>query len=898
MRISAAVRTMLLAGLLAGLAMALSPLSASAYEIRSFTVTPSTTQAGGHPNLVTHFDIENHLDPQLPDDPGGSNDARDIVVDLPAGVIGNPHAYPTCTASEFALSLCPTDSQIGIAQPTSCLGPGFCIELPLPLYNLEPRTDQAGLLGFKVILFNSPIYTEITARTDSDYGLRASTLGLQHVLPLAAFEQTLWGVPADPVHDNQRYADLTGAFPSGVPTPSNSPERPFMQNPTTCAVPLSAHLFILAYNNQEATAETEYPMTTGCAQLSFNPSITARPTSTEADSPSGLEVDLTVPQFQSPTTPSPSEIRTATIELPEGVSINPNTADGKVACTDVDARFGTLEQARCPESAKIGSLEIESAVLPGDLPGALYLGEPKPGDRYRVVLVADGFGLHVKLPGRANLDPQTGRVSVTFSDLPQFPFERFNLHIFGAERGLLATPKRCGTYAVSGTFVPWDAELSTQKSTQFFSITSGPGGTPCPGATRPFSPAFKAASVGNTAGAFAPFWLRLERRDGEQFLGALNVSAPPGFTGSIAGIPYCPEATLAMLQSPLYSGVSELAAPACPAASQIGTVVTGQGAGSRVVYTPGRVFLAGPYKGAPLSIVIAVPAVSGPYDLGTVTLRAALAIDPATLRISAISDPAPHILDGIPLRVRSVLINFDRPNFTLNPTNCDRFAVRGDMFGDEGGTAAAESHYQVANCANLRFGPRLKLRLSGGMKRRGHPAIHAELKMRSGESNVRRVAVTLPKGQLLDNSHIRTTCSRVAFAAGTCPEGSRIGTAIVRTPLLDQPLTGEVILRASSNQLPDLVLDLEGQVDVELSARVDAVNGRLRTTFQTVPDAPVSSVVLDLQGGSKGLLINSEPVCAAPRRMRLVMSGQNGRKLERNPAVAGCGRKARRRAGR
>jgi hypothetical protein len=891
------LRTALLAALatvsLAWLIGAFNAGSAEAVvSIRTFDSYPSTTQAGGHPDFTITFENDNRFDPALPG-PCGCNAPKDVIVNLPAGVIGNPHSAPRCDAQRFAFDECPMDSQIGVATPTGCLGASLCGSFPQPLYNLVPPPDQAGVVGFKTVIFNTPLFTVLTARTGSDYGLRATVQGIQNVLIVPKFIQQIWGVPADPSHDDLRYKVppiLIGGGDRGYP--SNSPLTAFMTNPTTCGRDdLETTIEIIAYDHEHSTASAPWPATTGCGQLSFNPSLSAKPTTTEADSPSGVDVDLTVPQPQSPSTPSPSSIRGTTVKLPPGFSVNPNAADGKSSCTDAQAKFGTEDQAECPEYAKVGTLEIHSGVLPGVLPGAVYLGEPQPGNRYRLFLVADGFGLHVKLPGQALLDPDTGQITVSFQDLPQTPFEEFNLHFFGSERGLLATPEKCGTYPVVSTFTPWNDELADQTSTQFFQIDRGPGGSPCPGTTRPFGPTFKASSAGNTAGAYSPLEVRFGRDDGDQNLSAINVSTPTGFSGKLAGIPYCSEAALATASNPLYTGLTEIANPICGTASQIGTAVAAAGAGSRPLYQPGKVFLAGPYKGAPLSLVVVVPAVSGPFDLGNIVTRAAINVNPSTARVTTLTDPLPQIIEGIPLRVRSVAVKLDRPEFALNPTNCSKLSTDATLFGDEDGQAAISSHYQVANCAGLSFKPRLTLSLTGGVRRRGHPAIKAVLTAQPGEANLSSTSVALPKGELLDNSHIGTICTRPQFAADQCPEGSLLGTAEAVTPILDAPLKGNVYLRSSSHNLPDLVADLEGQIDIELAGTIDTINGgSLRTTFESVPDAPVRQFTLNLNGGKRGLLQNSKSLCGKPKYAVTKMIGQNGAQVNlRTPLRVSCG---------
>ncbi len=484
------------AALALALAVFLAP-SASAYvPIFSFTASPSTTQAGGHPNLEfkTEFGTRT-TSPKEATEPCECSDAKSIYFDFPGGVVGDPHATPICTQTEFGSAHCPVDSQVGIAAF------GFGL---VPVYNLEPAGGQAGLLGLTVPLVHFPVYTIISARTDGDFGLKASIEGIGlHYFALSGLEVKLWGVPASPANDPMRFHygqvvcyGFDTIDPASVdwtqllghtscedpkvwgPQPSNSPQKPFLDNPTSCGEPLSTHLEILSYDNGTDATEAPWPATTGCDRLGFNPSLYAQPTTTTADSASGLDVDLKVPQNESPTNPSGSEIKAMAVNMPEGITINPNAADGKTSCTEAEAAFGTTKEAHCPEYAKVGTLSLESSALPGPIPGFIYLGTPLPGNPYRLFLTANGFGTHVKFKGSVVPDPTTGRMTVTFPELPQSPFTDFDMHFFGSERGLLATPAHCGTFQVTSSFTPWDDVLPEQTSSQPFTVTGGPGGAP------------------------------------------------------------------------------------------------------------------------------------------------------------------------------------------------------------------------------------------------------------------------------------------------------------------------------------------------------------------------------------------------------------------------------------
>ncbi|MGA8746208.1 MAG: hypothetical protein WB507_10130 [Solirubrobacterales bacterium] len=899
--------------------------------IETYSTLPSTTQAGGHPDMEINFAVKNRID-QASHNPCDCEDAKNTTVHFPPGTIGNPHAAPQCSLAEFSTNTCPIDSQIGVVEIGVTTPTGQIEHFVSAVYDLVPPPEVSGLAGFKIFSLNGfsvPQFLLLSSRTGGDYGLDATAISIFHgSLPLHSYKQDIWGVPAEHSHDLLRLnaselpskeptflgrlcnasGELSTTDPSTIvkpcftnfsapaPHPSNSPLTPFFQNPTNCEAPLGSSLEVLSYDGGVTEAGSAWPQMTGCDQLGFNPSLYAQPTSTDTDTPSGIEVDLSIPQPVSPTVPSPTELKATTVTLPAGFSINPGAADGKTACSEAEARFGTEEEAQCPEFSKVGTLTIDSSALPGPLPGSVYLGQPQPGNRYRIFLVANGFAFHIKLAGTVTPNLETGQLTISFQNLPQTPLTAINMHLFGSERGLLATPTQCGTYPVRTTFTPWDETLGTQTSTQYFTISSGPNGTPCPGAQRPFGPGLQAASVGNTAAAHTPFSLRLTRDDGEQNLTALNITTPPGFTATLAGIPYCSDADLAAAASPDYSGLTEEANPSCPAPSQIGTAVTGAGAGTHPLYVSGKVYLAGPYKGAPLSLAVITPAVSGPYDLGDVVVRVAIHVNPETAQITAVSDPLPQIIEGIPLRLREVSIELNRPDFTLNPTKCDLFSVSAEVFGSEGAVAKPSSAFQVANCRALPFAPQLTLGVSGSTKHAGDPALHAVLTANPGEANISEVQVTLPHSEFLDNAHLQAPCTRVQYAAQQCPPSSVIGFAKAETPLLEKPLEGPVYLRSGGDgrKLPDIVAALNGRIDINLVGHVESVPGRLRTTFSSVPDTPVSKFTLNLDGGSKGLLENGTNLCNQPLRASVDLAGQNGKTVKRLPVLqTACGKQKR-----
>jgi hypothetical protein len=871
---------------------------------------PSTTQAGAHPNIVAAVEPGNRFS-QSPKPPCECDDPKDIAFHAPQGVIANPHVISECTAAELATFSCPPDSQAGLVV-LHFFGWGA-----LPIYRTIPQAGQAGELAFLPPLGVAiPQYVAINARTGGDYGLDFTTLGINHALPPSYVANIFWGVPAAHSHDVLRFGQgergiecsvnplaaiaedvIPGDCSKKPPHVSSLPSAPLTQNPTTCVGPLTSSVDLTSYDGETDHAEATWPATTGCDKLSFNPSLAAAPTTTETDSAAGLAVDIKVPQFQDPETPSPSEIRATTLTLPEGFTINPSAADSKTSCSDAQANLGNEEAAACPEFSKVGTTELNSSALPGPIFGYIYLGDPKPGDRYRAILSASGFGTSFKIAGSIHPDPATGRLVGSFENLPQAPFQEFNLHFFGSERGLFATPTRCGTYEVKTTFKPWASELSDQTSTQFFTIESGPKGRPCPNGPRPFAPTLQAGSVDNTGGAHTPFALQISREDGEQNFKGFTIQTPPGFSATLAGVPYCPETAISQLAVFGYQGLSEQASPVCPAASQIGTTTAGVGAGTHPLFVNGKAYLAGPYQGAPLSILAVIPAVAGPYDLGVVPVRVAVKVDPLTAQVTTVSDPLPQILEGIPLRTRFIELDLDRPGFALNPTNCDPFAIESMLTGIEGALSTPSANFQVANCADLAFEPKLSIRLSGSTKQAGNPSLTATFTAKPGEANISRTQVTLPRVELIDNAHIGNLCTRVQFDEGTtpgkkCPPDSILGFAEADTPLLDKPLEGPIYLRATGRPgLPDIVAALNGQIDIVLDGRVDSVHGRLRTTFETVPDAPISRVTIHLDGGRKGLLENSPKLCAHVQHFTAAITGQNGMTADQSPVLSTSCRK-------
>jgi hypothetical protein len=867
-------------------------------KVESFSTTSSNSEAGGHPDLSTSFRLS---------EPGVSEAARNVIFQAPEGIFGNPYAITHCTSSDFATDQCPSDSQAGLITVYSNYeGETHKLLGTAPLFNVEPLGEQTALLAFNVPTLNIPINIPVVVRTSSDYGLTFTVQEISQSTPLAGADLTIWGFPAIDAHNGERFPKGSLGKPSNCPgladtscikgpTAAGIPARPLTDNPTTCAGPLVTKLTVQTYQDpaNPTTVEGTYPATTNCDLEVFNPVLYASPTTSATDSASGLNLELSAPQFLGFAN-SPSEVRAATVTLPPGFTINPDAADGQTACSDELANFDSEAPAECPDSSKIGTFAIGTQALPGTLDGSVYIGEPKPGNQYRLFLVASGFGINAKLIGSVRPDPGTGQLTIYFEDLPQVPFDDFQLHLFSSDRGLMATPTHCTIYETRAHFFPWNDVLPDQKSSQVFGLNTGPGGGLCPGVKRPFHPRLVAGTSKPVAGAFSDFSLKLDRDDGDQFLGDLNFKLPPGFTGDLRGIPYCPEA--AIVAAANQAGRAEQGAPSCPTASQIGTTNVSAGPGSHPFHAVGKMYLSGPLKGAPLSLAAVTPALAGPYDYGVVVVRVALHIDPLTAQVTAISDTVPSIIGGIPIRMRSIQVNIDRPSFAINPTNCDALSVDSQGIGDQGTVTDFSSYFNTINCATLPFKPKMTVRQIGRRNtvRARNPQMQFDLRTRPGDANIKSISVTLSHAFEIDQRHLGNICSEKELAATQCAGRTPIGKAVTTTPLLDQPLSGPAYAVSGSGGLPRLAFVLNGQVN--LVPRADTkttAGGQLKTTVPVVPDAPIGHFRLTVFGGKAGYLINTRDICAHTPVTKIDYTAQNGK--TRSEAVklkASCDKKS------
>lgn len=859
------------------LAAALAPTPAQAeiegYGLKSVSATLSSQQAGAHADFTTSFELlGNGFEP--------TGRTRDIFVSLPPGLIGNPQRFPRCSLAQFgqipAESNCPQDAQVGITEVT--LGGSVNTTLAEPIYNMySPGGDIVARFGFFAASY--PIVVNVRVNP-IDYSLIAAAEGAPSAAMVIAASTTLWGVPASPVHDSLRLTPaeaLARESPEGG-RPSQQPEIPFLSNPTQCGVDRQLTITAISYQapNRPSTKSAPFPQIFGCDKLTFNPSLSITPTNPEAAAPTGLDAVLEVPQNEAPRDLATSTLKSAVVTLPEGFTINSAAADGLQGCTPEQVGLGTNLPAACPDAAKLGSVELDVPALEQTLKGSVYQRAPEPGHLFRFWVVTDEQGVHLKLPAEIQVNPLTGQLSTVFAGIPalggnpQVPFEELRLHIFGGPRAPLATPSSCGVYSTAFVLAPWSGRPPAIGNTPTqISSGCGKGG---------FQPKFDAGTVSPRAGSYSPFALTLTREDGEANPQTLSVHLPKGLLAKLGGVPLCPQ--------------DAAASGDCPDGSKVGrlTAATGVGGAPLWIPQPGKaptaIYLAGPYKGAPYSIVTRVPAQAGPFDLGTVVNRAGIYVDRETATATIKTDPLPQILEGVPIAYRTVHVDVDRKEFTLNPTSCLPKEIKATVTATNGATASPSAAFQATNCAKLAYKPKLKLTLKGATRRTGHPAVKAVLTQGKGQANTAAASVILPASEFIDQNHINNPCTRVQFNADRCPKLSILGKATATTPLLDKPLKGSVYFRSNggARELPDIVADLHGPIDVVLVGFVDAVQkkgtetSRIRTRFMNVPDAPVSKFTMSLFGGRKrGLLVNSRDLCKTSRRAKVVLTAQNGR---------------------
>jgi hypothetical protein len=878
------------------------------------SLTPSTL-AGAHPyELKTSFVIDTTKSINGTIVP--AENVKDLTFDVPPGIVGNAQALPKCSQERMdELGNCPVATQIGIDR----IKAQFLIndsEFINPVYNLEPPAGVPAQFG--IIVIASVAHINFSVRTGDDYGVTAKLHSLNSIAPLFESELILWGVPGDPSHDAQRFE--TGRSPEpgfeGRPIPYQAPVKTLLNNPTSCTGPLVTRLNATSYQNPNtfSHATSEVPGMTGCENVPFTPSISVLPETTSADSPTGVDVDLHVPQNDNPHGLVEANLKDAAVTLPAGMTVNPSSANGLAACSPTQIELHGPAPAACPDASKVGLVEVETPLIDHPLKGGLYVAAQSDnpfGSLLALYLTVNDpkSGIVIKLAGKVSPDPVTGQLTATFDENPQLPFEDLKIHLYGGNRASLATPAACGSYATQASLTPWTAPASGPPvaASSAFDLTSGAHGAPC--AALGFAPAFTAGTLGTQAGAFSPFSLTLTRDDGEQRLGAVSVKMPAGLAGVLAGVPLCPEA--------------QANAGSCPQASQIGHVMATAGVGGAPVTLPeaGKpqdpVYLTGPYHGAPFGLSVVVPAEAGPFNLDEngkpIVVRSKIEVDSDTGQVSVVSDPLPTILQGIPTDIRALNVVVDREGFTFAPTDCNALSVAGSVSSTQGATAGVSSHYQATDCGRLAFKPKFTAGSVGKSTKANGASLSVKLvppaqgprnalagSTHAEEANIARVKVQLPKQLPSRLSTLQKACLAAVFAANpaSCPAGSVVGHAIARTPLLSSPLAGPAYFVSRGGEaFPQLVIVLQGEgVTVNLVGNTRIKSGITSSTFASVPDLPVSSFELSLPQGPNSALGANLPdsakgsFCGQKMALATEFVGQNGVAIHQSTPIGltGC----------
>lgn len=905
-----------------------------------------STRAGAHPfEMTTSFKM--NLDSN--EKTTGEFYTKDISVNLPRGFSGSIVSVPQCPMADLAERPhgdpaigCPTSSQVGVAEIFMAPFGGY-FHLPfglVPVYNMVPADGGTAELAFPVLAVVQPII--VTARTDGDYGLNSQTTNITTFVPFAGLRLTLWGVPADPRHDAERFLPSKGAAcltcffrepgdEKGNPLPDSAPPTAYLTNPTKCGPADEFDVTFIGdswsrpgrfnrFNrrpdlsdlNWQTYSTSMYPAgVTGCDKLRFNPSLNVTPDTSKADSPSGYGIDLHVPQSTAPHDLATPALKDAVATLPQGLAISPGAADGLQACTSDGSQppgspgneigLGTDAQPACPHASQVGTVTVTTPVLPEPLQGEVYLSSEHSGDKYAVFVVIRGEGLLVKLESSVVANPVTGQITATFANNPEFPFSDFVLHFYGGPRAVFVNPQRCGTATTTSDLTPWSASPGgTADATPWsaFQVSFDGLGAPCP-SPQPFSPSFTAGTTSIQAGGYSPLTVTFSRKDEDQQVDHMQAKTPPGLLGTLANVPLCPE--------------PQASQGTCSSASQIGHVVIGSGSGAAPLYLPilgqpqNPVYLTGPYKGAPFGLTFVVRAIAGPYDLGTVVVRAAVDVDPATAQLTVTSDPLPTILDGVPVQVKTVNVTIDRPRFIFNPTSCEPMSISGSMTSLQGSSASFSSPFQVTGCGDLKFRPQFKAFTSAHTSRANGASLDVRLRFPEGafgsQANIAKVKVSLPRQLPSRLVTLQKACPAATFAAnpGNCDPAAIVGVAKAKSPTLPGELTGPVyFVSHGGEKFPNLVVVLQGSgVRVDLTGTTFiSKKGITSSTFESVPDVPVESFELYLPSGRHSALAANGDLCKSALRMPTSFVAHNGLMLHQSTpiAVSGCKRKAARRS--
>jgi hypothetical protein len=879
----------------------------------------STTQAGAHPNVTTAFFLNTSVQTRRdafvssPFPVGPIGNPKDVRFDLPPGLVGTTVGMPRCTmAAVIDEAHCPADTMIGTATVLVFSEKGR-LELTVPVFNIAPAPGEPAAFGFNAALFPARLDTSVLS--NGDYAVRVTASDLTEGAQVLASWITIWGVPADhagPGPDLAARNLSAGEKVLGKFEPLDEIEFggagieqtrvPLLANPSQCSTSLEA---ILESDSWEGAGPgvftkegTSMGTDTGCGELSFTPSVSMLPDTLEAGAPAGYSFDLSVPQNTEAEGLATPDVKRASVTLPLGTVISPSAADGLGDCSNEQFELHSGVSGHCPRDSQVGTVRIKTPALEERLNGEVYLASPgctgpngtcTPQDaadgkmvRLFAQVVGEGEdGVVVKLEGTGQINQQTGQITTTFENTPQLPFSNFELTLQGGERATLANPRTCGEVATTVDLTPWSTPYTPDATpTSAFDVDEN-----CFGVQ--FDPLFSAGTTSNQAGGFSPFTLSFGRSDSDEFLNGVQIQMPPGLLGALSTVSLCPE--------------PQASQGTCGPESEIGetSVEAGPGADPFLV-TGGKVYITGPYKGAPYGLSIVVPAKAGPYTLagttgaGTVVVRSAIAVNPETAALTVTSDPLPTELDGIPLQLRLVNVTINRPGFIFNPTSCNKLAIDGTLTSAQAASATASSSFQVTNCATLKFAPKFSAATSGNASKADGASLTTKVTYPSAPqgtyADIAKVKVELPKALPSRLTTLQKACTAAQFNANPagCPKESMIGFATVRTPILTGVLSGPAIFVShGSEAFPSLTVVLQGDgVTIDLvGTTFISKAGVTSTTFKTVPDSPFSSFELTLPEGKYSALGANGSLCSQPLVMPTQFVAQNGATLNQNTHI-------------
>ncbi len=880
------------------------------------------TQAGSHPyELTTAFDL-NTVQEQAQAEGGTegtqpAGEAENITVDLPPGIVGDPTAVPQCPRVIFDVESCPADTQVGV----DTVSIGDLQPLRFEVYNIVPPPGVPAQLAFELVGLRT--YLNTTVRTGGDYGLVEN---VDHVVQkeITFNELTVWGVPSDPSHNPERCGAIGTGKVCDQYGPNPTAETAFLTLPSSCGAQLNTSVSMNSWQDesdvQEASAVFQDNLGAplqleGCQKLSLRPTMTVSPESRAADTPTGLTVDVKVPQEGLLTGKSlvPADIQNTTVTLPQGIVVNPGQASGLQACgesqdgltTEAERREGKEDTGppSCPNASKVGTVSIQSPLIENaaekEFLGNVYILPSNPPE-LKLLVAASADGVNVKLVGTVHLNEQTGQLQTTFLGTPELPFDDLKLAFSGGAQAALATPTHCGTYTSNADFNPWSSPFSPDALAESsFPIESGTGGAPCPAATLPFTPSLIAGATTDQAGGYTSFSLLLRTPDDQQRIKSLQFKVPEGLLGMISRVQLC--------------GEPQASQGTCPAASQIGHTVVASGPGPYPLQVPepGRppapIYLTGGYGGAPYGLSIVVPVEVGPFNLGTVVVRAKIEVDPHTAQLTVTTDPFPQVLHGVPTDLRTIDAVIDRPEFMFNPTNCEPQSFAGTATSAEGNQAPISSHFQMGSCRALKFQPNFKVSTSGKTSRANGASLTAKIvyptgplgaNQASSQSNIRYVKVELPKKLPSRLTTLQKACTAQVFEANpaNCPQASVVGHARALTPVLPVPLTGPAYFVSHGNEaFPSLIVVLQGYgVTVDLvGSTFISKQGITSSTFKQVPDVPIGLFELVLPEGPYSALAANGDLCDTKLKMPTHFIAQDGAALNQITPITttGCKRK-------